>query len=1038
VFKVPIRIITATSSFDGHDAGINYVKLKLLQQKDFEIIHLAHNRSVEDIVTAAIQENADAIGISSYQGGHMEYFNYMMQLLKENGSGAKIFVGGGATITTGEAEELKRKGIAGVYRTGDYDFVEDILTARQEISSDNIDTISEQAFNGNHQALGQIITWAELFYQPTLPEAIKDKIRNNIDRIKTNRHAKVVGITGSSGAGKSTVIDELVRRFVDEYEDKKVAVISVDPSKQKEGTLLGDRIRMNYISAPRVFMRSVGSRGAADGLSNAVEDMIEIFNSAGFGLIIVETLGIDQLNSRITEISDLAINIMTSEYGSPTQLDKKEIISEAQYNVVNKFDRRGSKSAFDELNNRMHIALFEKGRKQKLFGTNASRFNDSGMDTLFRNLMADLHFGKDVKYEPYYPDVRLIIPHERIQYLGSALIAVRSYRNFVAKQISIASELYALETVKSLKELPEIEELISKKKEELHPGCRMLLEHWDDIVAGYVNNERNQIVTHSGTKLHRVAVPRTKDLGEKLRFLLMENMPGEFPYTNGVYPFKSEKGQVPTRMFAGLQTPQATNERFHFLSKDYDVPRLSTAFDGLTLYGADPDISPGDYGKIGESGVSICTVDDVARLFKGFELGDGTMSVSMTINGPAPIMLAMFFNTAIDQKVQKYEAKGIKVNEQEIKKEVLQNIRGTIQADILKEDIAQNSCIFSLDFALKMMGDVQQYFIDNNVNKFNSISISGYHIAEAGANPIEQVAFTLANGLTYVEYFISRGMHIDDIGKNLSFFFSTGLDEEYSVIGRVARRIWAVVMRDVYGANEKTQKMRYHIQTSGRSLQERESDLNDIRTTLQALTAWQDSANSLHTNSFDEAYTTPTRESVYRALGIQRIIQEEFGYGKFENINSGSFAIEELSDAVENAILLEFARLNEEGGVLGAIENGYQRRKIQGSSFKYELDIRRSKRIVVGVNKYQNEAWQPSKAELIRSREEHKHTQLSNLAEFKEKHKDSAPQALESLKKVVRKGGNIFEELMNTTRYCSLGQITNALYEVGGRYRRSS
>lgn len=1026
-----IRIITATSSFDGHDAGINYVKNRLLRE-GAEVIHLGHNRSVEEIVNAAIQEDVDAIGISSYQGGHMEYFSYMIGLLKEKGMDSKLFIGGGATVTQEEAEELKKKGVAGVYRTGDENFTGDILSIKRNVSIP--EGLVQKVKENDILAIGKAMSMAESYHEK---EDESKHVKELLEGLKTEKKAKIIGVTGPGGAGKSTFADEIVKRCLNEFPDKKVGIISVDPTKRKGGALLGDRIRMNHIGSPNVFMRSVASRGSTDGIALSVEDAINILNTAGYDLVIVETVGMSQMNTRITEISDLAINVMTREYGSSLQLDKIDMINDADYNVINKIDRQGSESAFDELVDRMHINEMECGKKQKVFGTQANRYNDEGVNILFKNLIGDLGFTQKTEYKPYCSKASPIIPHKRIQYLREAVEKVRGYNSFVEEQVEIARNLSALLRIKNMKCSEDLEELIEKTQKNLHPVCRELLACWEHLENDYSKDE-NSFKTFSGTKLKKVELPKTSDLGERLRFLLKENVPGRFPYANGVYEFQSGKGQAPTRMFAGLRTPKVTNERFHFLSKGHEVARLSTAFDGLTLYGADPDTSKGDYGKIGESGVSVCTLDDVKKLYKGFELADGKMSVSMTINGPAPMMMAMFLNAAIDQQKEKSGKKKFKKSElEEMKTDVFQKIRGTIQADILKEDIAQNSCIFSLDFALRLMGDMQQFFIDNKITKFNSVSISGYHIAEAGANPIQQAAYTIANGLTYVEYYLSRGMQIDDIAKNLSFFFSTGLDEEYAVIGRVSRKIWAVAMRDLYGADEKSQKMRYHIQTSGRSLQEREADFNDIRTTLQALTAWADAANSLHTNSYDEAYTTPTKESVKRALAIQSIIREEFGNANLENINSGSYAVENLSEAVENAILEEMLRMDKEGGVLGAIENGYQRRMIQRESAEYQMNVSTGKKVLVGVNKYQDPEWEPKAADLIRSTEEDKQTQLRSLQEFKEKNKNKAPKALSRLKKVAADGGNVFEELMYTARYCSLGQITNALYEVGGKYRRN-
>ncbi|MFC1726851.1 methylmalonyl-CoA mutase family protein, partial [candidate division KSB1 bacterium] len=755
---------------------------------------------------------------------------------------------------------LKERGAAGVYRTGDESFIQDILALKRSYTN-NIEGLAEKIQKDDHLSIGKMITLLEGFNE-LKKSSIQNKINKEISELKTVRAAKIVGVTGPGGAGKSTFIDEIVRRFNQKFNDKKAAIISVDPTRKTGGALLGDRIRMNYIDHPHIFMRSLASKGSLDGLSKAVEDSVDIFNAAGYDLIIVETVGMAQMNIRISEISDLTINIMTREFGSALQLEKIDMIDEAHYNVMNKMDRPGSRSAFDELVDRAHVNQMEYGRKQKVFGIHASDYIDRGVDILFENLVSDLNFTDKVKYKSYCSDVKPIIPHKSSRYLGDAVEKVKEYNEFANNQVEIARDLFALERTKEIDSTANIDGLIEKTKNALHPDCRKMLEDWDLLVKCYEESEHNDFKSQIGIKMRRIELPKSSCLGERLKFLLYENVPGRFPFVNGVYAFKMGKGQAPTRMFAGLRTPEETNRRFHFLSKGHPVARLSTAFDGITLFGEDPDVSEGDYGKIGESGVSICTLDDMKKLYDGFELGDGKMSVSMTINGPAPAITAMFLNTAIDQQIDKFKKETGKAPSEtkivEIRKEVFSKIRGTAQADILKEDIAQNSCIFSLEFALRLMGDMQEYFINNSVKKFYSVSISGYHIAEAGANPIQQLAYTLSNGLTYVEYYLSRGMDINELSKNLSYFFSTGLDEEYTVIGRVARKIWAVVIRDLYSGNEKSQKMRYHIQTSGRSLQEREADFNDIRTSLQALTAWIDAANSLHTNSYDEAYTTPT------------------------------------------------------------------------------------------------------------------------------------------------------------------------------------
>ncbi|GEN44299.1 fused isobutyryl-CoA mutase/GTPase IcmF [Alkalibacillus haloalkaliphilus] len=1065
--KHPVRFVTASSLFDGHDASINIMR-RILQASGAEVIHLGHNRSVEAVVNAAIQEDAQGIAISSYQGGHVEYFKYMVDLLNEKGAGhIRVYGGGGGVILPREIKELHDYGVARIFspedgrETGLQGMINSMLDECDHPTPIELEADAKAAKEGDNQAVARLITHVEngSVSSEKLDELLK------ID----GSSVPVLGITGTGGAGKSSLTDELIRRFVNEVSDKKVAIISVDPTKKKTGgALLGDRIRMNAIFNPRVYMRSLATRDSKSELSKAIIDAINVVKAANFDFVIVETSGIGQGDAEITEITDLSMYVMTAEFGAPSQLEKIDMIDFADFVVINKFEQKGSEDALRQVRKqyeRSHMLFHENHETFPVFGTIASQFNDAGTNTLFASLLETLNdrYNWDVEV-PFETNIKiaekqnLIIPPERRQYLRDIVQAVQGYKDKAKRQSEIASKLYKLEGTKELaeEEIEAIHNLIEKYEKQLEEESVQKLEKYDELQESYTKDEMSYEVrgkefkvdlnteSLSGLKIPKVALPKYKDWGDRLKFMLLENVPGYFPYTAGVFPFK-RRGEDPTRQFAGEGTPERTNRRFHYLSKDEDAKRLSTAFDSVTLYGEDPDERPDIYGKVGESGVSICTVEDMKKLYNGFDLCHPMTSVSMTINGPAPIILAMYFNAAIDQQLNKFqEENGREPNAEEreqIKTETISVVRGTVQADILKEDQGQNTCIFSTEFALRMMGDIQEYFIENEVRNYYSVSISGYHIAEAGANPISQLAFTLANGFTYVEYYLSRGMDINKFAPNLSFFFSNGLDPEYTVIGRVARRIWSIVMRDKYGANERSQKLKYHIQTSGRSLHAQEVDFNDIRTTLQALIAIQDNTNSLHTNAYDEAITTPTEESVRRAMAIQMIISKEFGLTKTENSLQGSYILEELTDLVEEAVLQEFERINDRGGVLGAMERQYQRGKIQEESLYYEGKKHTGELPIVGVNTYQNPN-PPSEDEInsmevARATQDEKQQQIANLRAFQDRNADEAEQALNRLKQVAASEGNVFAELMETVKVASLGQITNALYEVGGQYRRN-
>ena len=1123
-----IRIVTAASLFDGHDAAINIMR-RIMQAKGAEIIHLGHNRSAAEIVECAIEEDVQGIAITSYQGGHLEFFKYIKDLLDENGCGhIKIYGGGGGTILPSEIRELQNYGITKIYSPDDgrhmglEGMIEDVVKGCDFPVNGNLKISGSLRLKEvkDIRFIARAITYAENGQEF---EKLLTPLLKNSEKCGKNA-IPILGITGTGGAGKSSVTDEIVRRFLLTYIDKTIAVISVDPSKKKTGgALLGDRIRMNAIHSGRAYMRSLATRESDITLSKHVQEAIDIVSAAGFDFIILESAGVGQSDASILDYCNVSMYVMTPEYGAASQLEKINMLDYADIICVNKFDKAGALDALMEVRKqyrRNHNLWTSKDENLPVIGTNAAKFNDEGINQLFIKIMTVVESKtkacferKDIgEIEKNHSIRGLIIPPKRVRYLSEIVEENRKYSSWVNEQSAAASRLYrvigALEVLKetvtsnsNLQVAEGLETMQKKLQEQLDKQCYESLSRWPEVInkykADYLEYEiRGKLlkksltsVSLSGTKIPKILLPKYKDWGDLLRWQLQENVPGEFPYTAGVFELKRE-GEDPTRMFAGEGTPERTNKRFHYVSIGQPAKRLSTAFDSVTLYGEDPAVRPDIFGKIGNSGVSIATVDDAKKLYSGFDLCDAATSVSMTINGPAPVILAFFMNAAIDQLCEKWIDKngqwqvvntkkeekykhlpapfyynpnsperlpegnnglglkllGLSGDEvvpaeiySQLKNEALSQVRGTVQADILKEDQAQNTCIFSTEFALKLMGDVQQYFIDNKIRNFYSVSISGYHIAEAGANPVTQLAFTLANGFTYVEYYLSRGMHIDDFAPNLSFFFSNGMDAEYSVIGRVARRIWAKAMKYKYNANERSQKLKYHIQTSGRSLHAQEIDFNDIRTTLQALYAIYDNCNSLHTNAYDEAITTPTEESVRRAMAIQMIINRELGTAKNENPNQGSFLIEELTDLVEEAVLIEFDRISERGGVLGAMERMYQRNKIQEESMFYEQQKHTGELPLIGVNTFLNKKGSPTilPNEVIRSTVEEKQQQIQNLNSFKKRNEHKCGEMLSKLKETAIENGNLFEELMETVKYCSLGQITHALYEVGGQYRRS-
>src|SRR3954465_7317059 len=1056
--KHKIRIVTAASRFDGHDAPINIMR-RILQASGVEVIHLGHNRSVDEIVTAALQEDVQGIAISSYQGGHLEFFKYMIELLRSRGGAhIRVFGGGGGVIVPSEVKELQDYGVARIYspedgqRMGLQGMINDML-ARCDF--DLAQYAPKELKGSDARSLAQVITALEL---GTLEARA---IRQAAER----RSAPVLGVTGTGGAGKSSLTDELVRRFrLDQGDELGIAVLSVDPTRRKTGgALLGDRIRMNAIHGGRTFMRSLATRDTGSELSAAIGDAIGACKAAGYDIVIVETAGIGQGDAAIVPHADLSLYVMTPEFGAASQLEKIDMLDFADLVAINKFDRKGADDALRDVRKqgqRNREAFREPAESMPVFGTIAARFNDDGVTALYHAL-ADRLVEKGLQLrERRLPRpavkassaVHAVIPAKRQRYLAEIADGVRDYHQHIARQSRLPRARQNVRATLHMvgKDLPDVQKTLTQKEGELASEAKKLLDTWPATQQAYAGDEqvvrirgkelrtRLNSTSLSGTKVPKVALPKFEDHGEILRWRMRENVPGEFPYTAGVFHFKREN-EDPTRMFAGEGDPFRTNKRFHLLSKDMPAKRLSTAFDSVTLYGFDPDERPDIYGKVGNSGVSIATLDDMKVLFSGFDLCDPATSVSMTINGPAPTILAMFFNTAIDQQVEKLGRKPTTEEFAKLKAKSLGAVRGTVQADILKEDQGQNTCIFSTEFSLKVMGDIQEYFIEHEVKNFYSVSISGYHIAEAGANPISQLAFTLANGFTFVEAYLARGMKIDDFAPNLSFFFSYGMDPEYAVLGRVARRIWAVAMRDKYGANERSQKLKFHSQTSGRSLHAQEIAFNDIRTTLQALISTYDNTNSLHTNAYDEAITTPTEESVRRAMAIQLIINREWGLAKNENPNQGAFLIDELTDLVEEAVLKEFEAISSRGGVLGAMETGYQRGKIQEESLFYEHKKHDGSYPIIGVNTFRNPHAEtaPQKLELIRSTEEEKQSQLKRLRNFQKKNAGVSAQMLDRLKKAVIQDQNVFEVLMDAVRVCSLGQITHALFEVGGQYRRS-
>ncbi|OGU18443.1 MAG: methylmalonyl-CoA mutase [Geobacteraceae bacterium GWC2_53_11] len=1067
-----VRIVTATSLFDGHDATINVIR-RILQSSGAEVIHLGHNRSVEEIVTAAIQEDAEGIAVSCYQGGHVEFFKYIIDLLQERGEAhIKVYGGGGGVIVPDEIAEIEGYGVRKIFspedgrRMGLQGMINLILRECDFAVERNIESETSRLAQRDIRAVNTLITLAE--------QAVHDHasgyaaLRATIKGMA--QEVPVVGITGTGGAGKSSLTDELVLRLTRDFPDKSVAILAVDPSRQRTGgALLGDRIRMNSINSNRIYMRSLATRDSQTELSAAIQDAIDVVRAAGFDLVIVETSGIGQGNAGVVGVCDVSLYVMTCEFGAPTQLEKIDMLDFADIIAINKFERKGSEDALRNVRKqyRRNRNLFEVADETlPVFGTIASQFNDPGTNVLYRELLEVINRKKATGWHSSLQVTekeslkKYIIPTDRVHYLGEIVQAVRGYRRQVKEQVDVVRRLFQLtgarEVLSDAATLAELDTQLAVFAARLHEEPKRILKEWPELKASY---RRDQLVTRvrdkeirsdlytttlSGTRIPKVCLPDYADWGEILRWCMLENAPGYFPFTAGVFPFKRAE-EDPKRQFAGEGTPERTNRRFHYLCKDDDAKRLSTAFDSVTLYGEDPDYPPDIYGKVGESGVSICTVNDMQKLFAGFDLCAPNTSVSITINGPAPMMLAFFFNAATEQQVDLFREKNgrepTETEYGEIRACTLQTVRGTVQADILKEDQGQNTCIFSTEFALKMMGDMQQYFIEQKVRNYYSVSISGYHIAEAGANPISQLAFTLSNGFTFVEYYLSRGMNIDDFAPNLSYFFSNGLDPEYTVIGRVARRIWAVAMREKYGANDRSQKLKYHIQTSGRSLHAQEMDFNDIRTTLQALMAIYDNCNSLHTNAYDEAVTTPTEESVRRAMAIQMIITKEFGLAKNENSLQGSFIIEELTDLVEEAVMAEFERLDQRGGVLGAMETQYQRARIQDESMLYEHKKHNGELPIVGVNTFLNpradEEDFTSTGELARATKEEKEQQIFNLRAFQEHNKGRAPAALKRLQDTAIAGGNIFAELMETVKVASLGQISHALYEVGGKYRRN-
>ncbi|MBN2756322.1 MAG: methylmalonyl-CoA mutase family protein [Bacteroidales bacterium] len=1111
--KYNIRIVTAASLFDGHDAAINVMR-RIIQSTGVEVIHLGHNRSVQEIVDCAIQEDVQAIAITSYQGGHIEFFKYMYDLLQErNASHIKIYGGGGGVILPTEIKELQEYGITRIYSPDDgrelglQGMINDLVKGADFPLGDKFKFTVDDIKRKNINAIASLISSAENF-----PDKLNGELEK-ISKIAQETNIPVIGITGTGGSGKSSLVDELVRRYLNNFKDKTIAIISVDPSKRKTGgALLGDRIRMNSINDERVYMRSLATRQANLAMSKYVADAVKIAKAANFDLIILETSGIGQSDTEIVEHSDISMYVMTPEYGAATQLEKIDMLDFADLIAINKFDKRGALDAKRDVKKqfaRNHQIWDEDTEKIPVFGTIASQFNDPGVNDLFKSLFekinekTKINFHSDILQKQIINDKISVIPPERVRYLSEITETIRNYNLWTENQAEVANKLFGIKLAIDLATdndnlKSELEKLYTEVELNLDPKNKKIIEIWEEKKKEYKNefflfkvrDNELKIETHTESLSHlqipKISLPKYHAWGDILKWNLRENVPGEFPFAAGVFPFKRE-GEDPTRMFAGEGGPERTNKRFHYVSKGMPAARLSTAFDSVTLYGEDPHRRPDIYGKIGNSGVSVACLDDAKKLYSGFDLSASNTSVSMTINGPAPIMMAYFLNAAIDQQCEIYikknglekevEAKIEKIYKErgtkrpkyqgelpegnnglglmllgvtgdmvlpsnvyaKIKIKTMSNVRGTVQADILKEDQAQNTCIYSTDFSLKLMGDVQQYFINENIRNFYSVSISGYHIAEAGANPVTQLALTLANGFTYVEYYASRGMDINNFAPNLSFFFSNGIDPEYSVMGRVARLIWSKAMKLKYKGDERSQKLKYHIQTSGRSLHAQEIDFNDIRTTLQALYAVYDNCNSLHTNAYDEAITTPTEESVRRAMAIQMIINHELGLAKNQNPLQGSFIIEELTDLVEEAVMVEFDRITERGGVLGAMETMYQRSKIQEESLYYERLKHSGKLPIMGVNTFLSSKGSPTvtPGEVIRATEAEKEYQIFMLEQLKNTWKKESSVKLKELHKAAASNQNIFEELMESAKYCSIGQITNALFNVGGQYRRS-
>ncbi|MHA6758258.1 fused isobutyryl-CoA mutase/GTPase IcmF [Streptacidiphilus sp. PAMC 29251] len=1066
----PVRFVTASSLFDGHDAAINIMR-RILQSQGAEVIHLGHNRSVQEVVDAALEEDVQGVAVSSYQGGHIEYFEYLVELLRERGAGhVKVFGGGGGVIVAEERERLARAGVRifspeDGQRLGLAGMISSVIqacdTAPWELDPARVPAV----LAGGRGALARLISGLEAGSVPAAD-------LRTIQKAASERTVPVLGITGTGGSGKSSLTDELVRRLrTDQRGALRIAVLAVDPTRRRGGgALLGDRIRMNSLDGEGVYFRSMATRGSSE-LPEGLEESIEACKAAGYDLVIIETPGIGQGDAAIVPYADVSLYVMTPEFGAASQLEKIDMLDFADVVAINKFERRGAADALRDVARQLirnREAFSSRPEDMPVFGTSAATFNDDGVTALYQHLR-ELLAAKGLTVSQgalaavtvrHSTGAAQIIPPARVRYLADIADTVRRYHAETVTQAEQAVRVQRLTAVQE--ELTAagadgyaVGELLTDAQGRLSPEARKQLADWPGIADTYRGDVmvvpvrdrelRTELARQSlsGSRIPRVALPRHNDHGALLRFLRAENLPGNFPFTAGVFPFKRE-GEDPARMFAGEGDPQRTNKRFHYLSKDSEATRLSTAFDSVTLYGRDPHLRPDIYGKVGTSGVSVATLEDMKALYDGFDLVSPTTSVSMTINGPAPTILAFFLNTAIDQQLDAFRAEHDREPSEDealaVRARALASVRGTVQADILKEDQGQNTCLFSTEFSLRMMADIQEWFIEQQVRNFYSVSISGYHIAEAGANPISQLAFTLANGLTYVEAYLARGMDIDDFAPNLSFFFSNGMDPEYTVLGRVARRIWAIAMRERYGAGERSQKLKYHVQTSGRSLHAQEMDFNDIRTSLQALTAIYDNCNSLHTNAYDEAVTTPGEESVRRALAIQLIINREWGLAMNENPLQGSFVVDELTDLLEEAVLLEFERISERGGVLGAMETGYQRGRIQDESMLYEQRKHDGTLPIIGVNTFLNphaDTAQPAAVELARATEHEKQSQLSRVEAFTTQHHDQAQQALADLKDAATSGRNVFAVLMDAARVCSLQQITEAFFEVGGEYRRN-